>query len=178
MNANRLWLPLATLALLASCAAPRRPVPPPAPTPPRPVASSTPIAPPRDWRDAPITPGTWSYRGEAQGTAAWFFAATGEPLFAVRCERMAPRVTLQRSGAANGPLPLSVVTTTLSRSFTVIPPPPGGPQQLAVSVSPRDPLLDAMAFSRGRFMVEAPGTATLYLPAWPEIARVVEDCRR
>jgi hypothetical protein len=34
-----------------------------------------------------------------------------------------------------------------------------------------------MAFSRGRFMVEAQGMATLVLPAWPEPARVVEDCR-
>lgn len=43
---------------------------------------------------------------------------------------------------------------------------------------PQDRFLDAIAFSRGRFMVEARGIAPLYLPAWPEITRVVEDCRR
>jgi hypothetical protein len=72
---------------------------------------------------------------------------------------------------------LTVVTTTLSRAFNVAPPLAGPSQQLAVSLVTRDPLLDAIAFSRGRFMVEVPGTATLYLPAWPEVARVVEDCR-
>ena len=40
-----------------------------------------------------------------------------------------------------------------------------------------DPLLDAIAFSRGRFAVDVPGTAPVYVPAYPEITRVVEDCR-
>ena len=40
-----------------------------------------------------------------------------------------------------------------------------------------DPLLDAIAFSRGRFTVESESGAMLVLPAWPEPARVVEDCR-
>jgi len=34
-----------------------------------------------------------------------------------------------------------------------------------------------MAFSRGRFALETAGQETLYLPSWPEISRVVEDCR-
>jgi hypothetical protein len=45
------------------------------------------------------------------------------------------------------------------------------------ALSPRDTLLDWMAFSRGRFMVQSSGAPTLYVPAWPELARVVEDCR-
>jgi hypothetical protein len=44
-------------------------------------------------------------------------------------------------------------------------------------VSANDPLLDAIAFSRGRFTVEVPGLPMLVLPAWPEPARVIEDCR-
>lgn len=40
-----------------------------------------------------------------------------------------------------------------------------------------DPLLDQMAFSRGRFMVTAEGGASIVVPAWPEFARVVEECR-
>jgi hypothetical protein len=46
-----------------------------------------------------------------------------------------------------------------------------------VSLSPRDALLDAMAFSRGRFIVEQPGQPSLVVPAWAEFGRVVEDCR-
>ena len=48
---------------------------------------------------------------------------------------------------------------------------------LAVSLSARDSLLDAMAFSKGRFAVEATGQPTLYLPSWIEVSRVIEDCR-
>ena len=40
----------------------------------------------------------------------------------------------------------------------------------------RDSLLDALAFSRGRFGLIVDGVE-LTLPAWPEIARVLEDCR-
>jgi hypothetical protein len=34
-----------------------------------------------------------------------------------------------------------------------------------------------MVFSRGRFTVEVPGAPMLVIPAWPEPARVIEDCR-
>lgn len=37
--------------------------------------------------------------------------------------------------------------------------------------------LDMMAYSRGRFMLEQPGREALIVPAWPEFARVIEDCR-
>jgi hypothetical protein len=46
-----------------------------------------------------------------------------------------------------------------------------------VQLQARDPLLDQIAFSRGRFTIEAPGAAMLVIPAWPEAARVIEDCR-
>jgi hypothetical protein len=45
------------------------------------------------------------------------------------------------------------------------------------SLSANDRFLDDMVFSRGRFTVEVPGTPMLVIPAWPEPARVVEDCR-
>jgi hypothetical protein len=47
----------------------------------------------------------------------------------------------------------------------------------AAQLAARDPLLDAMAFSKGRFAVDVPGLPPLYLPAWPEVTRVIEDCR-
>ncbi len=48
---------------------------------------------------------------------------------------------------------------------------------LEIALPARDPLLDAIAFSRGRFAVQAAGTIPLYMPSWTEISRVVEDCR-
>ena len=38
-------------------------------------------------------------------------------------------------------------------------------------------MLDAMVFSRGRFVVERTGAAPLVVPPYAEIGRVVEDCR-
>ena len=52
-----------------------------------------------------------------------------------------------------------------------------GPSQVA-TLSARDPLLDAIGFSRGRFAVEVAGLPDLILPTWAETERVVEDCRR
>ncbi len=48
---------------------------------------------------------------------------------------------------------------------------------LAITLNARDPLFDAMAISKGRFAVEVGGEATLYVPSWPEVTRVIEDCR-
>jgi len=42
---------------------------------------------------------------------------------------------------------------------------------------PFDPLLDAIAFSRGRIAVGLPGTPAIVLPGWAKPARVAEDCR-
>lgn len=49
--------------------------------------------------------------------------------------------------------------------------------EMIVQLPAADPLLDQMAFSRGRFLVTAEGGLSLVVPAWPELARVVEDCR-
>jgi hypothetical protein len=40
-----------------------------------------------------------------------------------------------------------------------------------------DPLLDAMASSRGRIGISASGLAALVVPPWAEVGRVIEDCR-
>jgi hypothetical protein len=48
---------------------------------------------------------------------------------------------------------------------------------LAADIATTDPILDAMAFSRGRVLVEMEGQQPVILPTWAEIARIVEDCR-
>ena len=178
MRPHRLLFSLTTLALLSACVAQRKP-PPSAPPPPpvavKPVPPPAP-PPPADWRDVAITPGDWSY---TESTAAFGTAGTA-PLLTLRCDRTVGQIFLIRAGSAARAVPLTLTTTSLSRSFTVAnitASPAVPPSPLAVGFAPRDPILDAIAFSRGRFMVEVPGLPTLYLPAWPEIARVIEDCR-
>lgn len=48
---------------------------------------------------------------------------------------------------------------------------------VATRVDADDPILDAMAITKGRFAIETPGLPTLYIPAWVEVSRVIEDCR-
>jgi len=177
MNLYRLLLTATALAVLSACAAPRKPPPPVAAPPPRPAPlPPPPPPPPADWRDAPITPGEWTYRSDTAGTYASFGQLSGAAFFGVRCEAATRRIILSRAGQASGPLPLNIVTTSLNRTYSAAPTEAAQPL-ISVSLAPRDPILDAMVFSRGRFMIEVPGLPTLYLPAWPEVARVVEDCR-
>lgn len=178
MTPHRLLPAFFAIAFLSACAAQRKPLPPtppPAP-PPQPVATPVPAPPPADWRDAPVTPGTWRYEDAPGGATARFGGTSETPLATLSCDRAANRLVLRRAGAAPGPVPLTIATSTASRAFTATP--AAAPaQQVMLALTVRDPVLDAMAFSRGRFVIEVAGLPTLYLPAWPEVARVIEDCR-
>lgn len=170
---------LATAMAVTSCSAPTV-VPPSAPprsttqTAPRPapLPPATAFSPGTDWRDMPQTPGDWRYES---GIAR--FGAGGNTLFAMACNRTAGTVTLLRTGSAASPVPMSVITTSIARAMTAQPVPSGQPQ-LQAALPANDALLDAMAFSRGRFAIDVNGLPSLYLPAWPEVGRVIEDCRK
>jgi hypothetical protein len=166
----------AASALLLVLGCVPRPVPaPPTPAPP-PAAPARPAPPPPavDWPDRAVTPGTWRYERDARGSRALFGTVGADALVVLRCDAGARAVYLSRAGSASAPL--VVRTTALTRTLAVRPT-GGTPPYAAVALTPRDPLLDAMAFSRGRVAIEQAGTAVLTLPSWAEIARVVEDCR-
>ncbi len=166
-------LPLA----IAACVPASRPAP-PAPAP-APVVRAAPPAPPPvalgpDWRDWPLTPGTWSYRRDERGTLALFGVAGADAGMTLRCDAGERRLYLSVAGA---PGPATVRTTSTARQLALQP--TGGAQAYAATaLVPTDPLLDALAFSRGRFTVERVGMPPLVVPAYPEVARVTEDCRR
>lgn len=174
----RLIAPLFAVWMLQACApeparTARRPV---AQASPRPVATSTPALAPANWRDAAPSPGTWSYRQSGAQTAAVFGEPASEPRLSLTCDRVARTVSLARAGAAQSAMPMTVITTSDTRSLSAQP--LAGPlPTLVARFNARDPFLDAIAFSRGRFAVEVNGLPTLYLPAWAEVARVIEDCR-
>lgn len=167
---------VATLIGLASCVAPPPPravVPPVAA--PRPTPPPVPASLAADWRDWPVTPGDWTYRIDARGSIALFGTPGTDALLTLRCDRQSNSIYLSRQGQARTPLTLR--TSTLARSVTMQPT-GAAPAYVATALAPRDGLLDAMAFSRGRFIVEQSGMPTLVVPAWAEVARVTEDCRR
>ena len=155
-------LALSSLAVLAACVAPSAtsPTPTPPATVPPPVVTPAPPPPAAssDWRDWPVTPGSWAYRREGQGSVAVYGAAA--PVFTIRCE--AGRLALDRSGTSGA---LTIRTSSTARTIN-------GPLPAS------DQLVDAMGYIRGRFIVETPGMQPLVVPAWPEVLRVAEDCRR
>lgn len=171
-------LSLALTALLAACVPAAPPAPAPAPSP-----SPVPVPPPPaptpyagDWRDWAVTPGAWVYRQDGRGSIALFGPVNGDALFTLRCDRIERRIYLSRAGAAPGNVPLTIRTSSTVRGLPALP--TGGvPAYMASALAPADPLLDAMAFSRGRFIVEMPPMPPLVVPAWAEVPRVVEDCR-
>lgn len=166
----------AGLALLAGCVpapttAPRAPAPRPVVAPPPPAPPPAP-APSADWRDWPLTPGDWQYRSAPNGGSARYGTAGAPPVAVLRCDRVARQVTLLRAGTA--PATLTLRTTSVVRA---LPAAPDGTGMLAMSFAANDSFLDALGFSRGRFVVEGGSLPVLVIPAWPEILRVVEDCR-
>lgn len=167
-------LSLALALLVAACAQPRPPQPQPAPTRAPPPPAPLPPPPARDWRDWPVTPGIWTYARDSRGTRAMFGRAGEDARIVLRCDAAERRLFL--SVAGDGAAPITVRTSSAARTIAVQP--TGGTlPYVAAALAPRDPLLDAMAFSRGRFAIERAGTAPMAVPAWAEIGRVIEDCR-
>jgi hypothetical protein len=164
--------------LLAGCVAPSQPPPRPAPPValPTPAPAPAPAPPPppasADWRDWPLTPGSWSYRADAQGSVASFGMSGAPAELTLRCDRARSRIVLTRNGLASAPA-LTIRTTSIARTLSVSPATTGATADIAA----RDALIDAMGYSRGRFVVQGSGIPTLVAPAWAEILRVAEDCR-
>jgi hypothetical protein len=127
-----------------------------------PVTITQPLA---DWRSVQVAQGYWVWRSFPGGSEALFQSVGGVQL-ALRCNLSNRTVTMVRSGAVPGSS-LIVRTSNMERSL-----PASG------TLAATDRLLDAVAFSRGRFSVEGGGVARLVVPAWPEAARSVEDCRK
>ncbi len=105
-------------------------------------------------------------------------ARFGTDVLVLRCNRDAGAIMLSRSGSVpSGEVPMTILTSSSA------PRPLNGsalesrPGVVTVAIAARDPILDAMAFSRGRFAIETMGLPTLYVPSWSEVSRVVEDCR-
>ncbi len=172
--------PLVVLTLvLSACAAAPKPLPAPRPVVVQPRPAPVPQPLPRlstDWRDAAQSPGTWSWAMIAGRSTASFGPTGSARQVTLSCDRASGRVLLARAGTASAAVPMAVATTTARRPL-LSDPALGVSGWLVAALPARDPLLDAIAFSRGRFALETAGLATLYLPAWPEISRVIEDCR-
>ena len=183
---------LATSFILAACVPPApEPTPVPSPTPtavaaPETAPSPEPAAAPfqevtptyDNWMDAPVTAGDWTYVAQPAETLAVFGTSRtpdGVSLI-IACRRDTSRVSIARAHDAGGQVEMLIRTETQDRTLTARRHDGVAPLAM-VELSATDSLLDAIAFSRGRFAVDVAGADPIYVPAYPEITRVVEDCR-
>lgn len=168
---------LLPLFAVAACV-PSKPQPTPQPRPqpqPAPVAEAPKARPAGEWIDWSIEPGTWVYRADARGSLALFGPAGADALVTLRCDKARARIFLSVAGAGSG-------GAMLVRTSSTMKPLPAAqastsPAYLAAELLPRDAILDAIAYSRGRFAIEASGLRSMAIPSWAEIGRVIEDCR-
>ncbi|MDK2761097.1 MAG: hypothetical protein KYX64_07035 [Sphingopyxis sp.] len=150
--------------LIAGCTAiPKPVVPPPPPSAVAPAPPPSPLPTPgKSWEDRAVDAGAWRYDAGSR-TAAFVPTGGANPLLTMACNGGGIRMTSALSG--NVSLRTSAGTDPIRFE--------GG----SASMSNRDPRLDRIAFSRGRFALETPGGGALTLPVQSEIGRVIEDCR-
>ncbi|AJA11144.1 hypothetical protein SKP52_21405 [Sphingopyxis fribergensis] len=154
----------ALMLIVAGCTAipqPEAPPPPPRPVAPAPTPAPLPT-PASGWEDRAVDAGAWRYDAGSR-TAAFVPTGSANPLLSMTCSGGGIRMT----SALAGNVSLRTSAGTDQIRFD------GGSANLAS----RDPRLDRIAFSRGRFALETPGGGALTLPVQSEIGRVIEDCR-
>ena len=119
------------------------------------------------------TVGNWSYRPVTGGSEADFVDSGGHVRLTVRCNRATRAVSIVRTGMTAAAPYLTVTTTygarNLAASFAA--------GNLTAAVAANDPLLDDIAFSRGKWAIASAGVGALVVPSWAEAPRVFEDCR-
>ncbi len=173
----------ALIAFLSSCASGSGVVPPAAPfVAPKPTVPVV-QAPPQpnlatNWQDWPMAAGDWSYRRDGRGSSAVFGRSDGGSLFVMRCDKARQKLVLARSGAfPDGVAGRMSIRTSSALQTYPIENSRDFPNHVSAELMVRDPQLDAMVFSRGKFIVSVKGASDLVIPAWAEVARIVEDCR-
>ena len=115
--------------------------------------------------------GSWSYAAASDGSEATFTDSSARPQLAIHCVHASRQVRISKAASAAA---ASVFVWTSSTSRNVPASFDAAAGRISFTLAAYDPLLDALAFSRGRVAI---GSPALILPAYPEIARVVEDCR-
>lgn len=117
--------------------------------------------------------GSWVYVAAADGSEATFDNQSGQAQLTIRCTRSTRRVSLLKPGVAS---PVLWVWTS-SQSRTLPTTYDATSARIVADLGAYDPLLDAIASSRGRIGFSTSGLAVLVVPPWAEVGRVIEDCR-
>lgn len=124
----------------------------------------------------------WTWNPRAEGSTARYAAAGQPPLAILQCDRLDGVVLIALpwsapAGDSAAPHAAAITASTSSGPASAEPRIIDGLTTLAIALPVSSRMLDAMAFSRGRFRVQIGGMPALVLPSWSEVGRVVEDCR-
>src|SRR3546814_1542510 len=130
-----------------------------------------------NWRDRPVSPGEWSYQQDGSGSAAQYVNMSRTTDLFIRCDKSLRRIQIARAGSVSANGAQMIVRTSFGDALWPARNVTGSPSSVAADVDPRDPWFDKIAFRRGRIAVEVTGLPPLTTPGWPEIVRVIEDCR-
>jgi hypothetical protein len=118
--------------------------------------------------------GSWTWTQTADGSEAAFMAGSAGAQVTLHCTRFTRRVTIARPASAAA-ASIGIWTSSQTRNLPATFDAKAG--KLSAALTAYDPLLDAMASSRGRIGFSVAGSAPLVVPPWQEVARVIEDCR-
>lgn len=174
MSRKRAWWRYATalpmMLAMASCTAVPTPAPMPAPAAVAAVPAPAPLPPPapaKPWDERRLDAGEWRYDAGSR-TATFAQAGVTAPLLTMACSGGSIEMTAGLGAGAEA-FDVDLKTSAGSDRLRLT----GG----RVALGSRDVRLDRIAFSRGRFALEASNGSTLTLPVQSEIGRLIEDCR-
>lgn len=117
--------------------------------------------------------GQWTYSTGVDGSEATFANASSQPQLTIRCTRSTRRVALLKPGAASPSMWIWTSSDKRSLPATY----DAAAARVVVDLGAYDPLLDAIASSRGRIGFSTTGLEALIVPPWADVGRVIEDCR-
>jgi hypothetical protein len=123
--------------------------------------------------DMPVV-GNWNYATIAGGSEANFVDSASRTQLTIRCTRLSRQVTILKPASTAAPF---MWVWTSSQVKNVPATYDATSAQVSASLPAFDPLLDAIASSRGRIGFSTSGLAALVVPPWGDVGRVIEDCR-
>ena len=118
--------------------------------------------------------GNWAYAGTSDGSEATFSNQSGAAQLTIRCTRSNRHIALLKAASSAAP---SIWVWTSSDKKTLPATYDAAAGRVRAELGAYDPLLDAIASSRGRIGISTSGVAALVVPPWSEVGRVIEDCR-
>lgn len=118
--------------------------------------------------------GAWTYAATNDGSEARFVDPSAIAQLIVHCTRSTRQVSISKPASAPSAF-LNIWTSSQQRSVASAFNPAAA--RLTIDFQPYDTLLDAISTSRGRIGVSVGAQPPLVVPQWPQVARVIEDCR-